>query len=57
MIKKTWKCLLRSVVLVCQGPLTHLVLNSANIVTFGCLKLQSFSVQSGNGWEFLVISI
>ena len=42
MIKKTWKCLLKSVVLVCQGPLTDLVLNSANIVTFGCLKLQSF---------------
>lgn len=35
MIKKTWKCLLKSVVLlVCQGPFTDLVLNSANIVTF-----------------------
>lgn len=33
MIKKTWKCLLKSVVLVCQGPFTDLILNSANIVT------------------------
>lgn len=34
MIKKTWKCLLKRVILVCQDPFTNLVLNSANIVTF-----------------------